>query len=165
MIPAALDLVVFDLDYTLWDAGGTWCDCLSPPFQIDRGLVLDRHRRPVRLYEDVVEILEALDGAGVAMGLASRTNEPGWARELLDLLGLRGRFEFEEIYPGPKPAHFSELSRQSGFELARMLFFDDEARNIREVGALGVTCVEVSTGLNWETFDGGLRQVESNPAS
>ena len=130
---------------------------------MERGRVVDRNRRWVRLYEDVAEILAALDGAGVAMGLASRTNEPGWARELLDLLGLRGRFEFEEIYPGAKPAHFAELSRQSGFDLTRMLFFDDERRNIREVGALGVSCVEVRTGLNWEMFQGGLRQIYSNP--
>ena len=25
-------LLVFDLDFTLWDAGGTWCDQTKPPF-------------------------------------------------------------------------------------------------------------------------------------
>ena len=75
MIPAALDLVVSDLDFTLWDAGGSWCDCLSPPFRLEGGRVVDRHGRWVRLYEDVAEILDALDAAGVAMALASRTNQ------------------------------------------------------------------------------------------
>ncbi len=37
-----------------------------------------------------------------------------------------------------------------------MLFFDDESRNIREVGELGVTCMEVRSGLGWEVFERGL---------
>ena len=159
-IPPGLELAVFDLDYTLWDAGGTWCDCLSPPFRRDgEGRVLDRLDRHVRPYADVPEIMDALDYAGVPMGLASRTHEPGWARELLDLLGVAGRFEFAEIYPGAKPAHFAELRRQSGFGYDAMLFFDDETRNICEVGALGVTCVEVRSGLSWEVFERGLREI------
>lgn len=155
-IPAALELVVFDLDFTLWDAGGSWCDCLSPPFREEKGRVLDRGGRWVRFYEEVPEILDALDAAGVPVGLASRTNEPDWARDLLELLGVSGRFEFEEIYPGAKPAHFAELQRQSGFGYEQMLFFDDETRNIREVGALGVTCVEVRSGVNWNELRRGL---------
>jgi magnesium-dependent phosphatase 1 len=151
-----LEFVVFDLDYTLWDAGGTWCDCLTPPFRRNGERVLDCHDGHVRLYEDVPEIMDALDAAGIPMGLASRTNEPGWARELLDLLGVRSRFEIEEIYPGEKTRHFGELQRKSGVSPERMLFFDDESRNIRAVGQLGVACVEVRSGMNWEVFRRGL---------
>lgn len=158
-IPAALELVVFDLDYTLWDAGGTWCDCLSPPFRRDRGRVLDRRGGHIRLYEDVPAIMDALDEAGVRMGLASRTHEPEWARELLDLLGVRSRFEIEEIYPGEKTAHFDQLQRKSGVALEQMLFFDDESRNIRAVGRMGVSCVEVRSGMSWEVFRRGLGMV------
>jgi len=149
IVPTWLELVVFDLDYTLWDAGGTWCDCLSPPFEKTGDRVVDQHRRWVRLYEDVPEILDALDEAGIPMGLASRTDQPEWARELLDLLGVRGRFEFEQIYPGSKTTHFAELRKQSGAAYESMVFFDDESRNIREVGAMGVKCVEVGRGVDW----------------
>lgn len=155
-VPAGLELVVFDLDYTLWDAGGTWCDCLSPPFSLASGKVVDRNGRWVRLYEDVLEIMDALDAVGVPMALASRTGEPEWARKLLELLGVSGRFEFEEIYPGAKPAHFERLAEDSGFSYSQMLFFDDEDRNIREVGALGVTCVEVRSGMSWKLLRRGL---------
>lgn len=155
-IPTSLELVVFDLDYTLWDAGGTWCDCLTPPFRSEAGRVKDRHGRWVRFYEDVIEIVAALEEAGIPMGLASRTHEPDWARELLDLLGVRGRFDFEEIYPGAKPAHFAALRDRSGAEYESMLFFDDESRNIREVGDLGVRCVEVRSGMSWERLADGL---------
>jgi hypothetical protein len=34
----------------------------------------------------------------------------------------------------------------------RMLFFDDEQRNITEVAALGVHCVHVTEGLNKKEF-------------
>jgi magnesium-dependent phosphatase 1 len=39
-----------------------------------------------------------------------------------------------------------------------MLFFDDEERNIIEVGKLGVTCIHVddSKGVNWKIFQEGL---------
>ena len=96
-----------------------------------------------------MEILDALDDAGIPMGLASRTDQPSWARELLDLLGVRGRFEFEQIYPGSKTTHFAELRRPSGADYAGMVFFDDESRNIREVGELGVKCIEVGRGVDW----------------
>ena len=39
------ELVVFDLDFTLWDCGGTWCDCLSPPFMVRDQRILDRTGR------------------------------------------------------------------------------------------------------------------------
>lgn len=30
-------LAVFDLDFTVWDAGGVWSDCLLPPFRVKGG--------------------------------------------------------------------------------------------------------------------------------
>ena len=161
-VPPGLELVVFDLDFTLWDAGGSWCDCLSPPFRLESGRVVDRRGLHVRLYPDVMEIMAAMDAAGIPMGLASRTGEPEWARELLGLLGVAGRFGFEEIYPGGKPAHFAELRRQSGVDYHSMLFFDDESRNIRDIDALGVTCVEVRSGLSWEQLHRGLAMLGSS---
>ncbi|MCB1124156.1 MAG: magnesium-dependent phosphatase-1, partial [Verrucomicrobiae bacterium] len=51
-------VIVFDLDFTLWDCGGTWCDCLWPPFRKAGSRVLDAHDSHVRLYPDVQEILD-----------------------------------------------------------------------------------------------------------
>ena len=39
---------------------------------------------------------------------------------------------------------------------ARQLFFDDEHRNIAEVGGLGVTSVHVHRGVHRQAFDSGL---------
>lgn len=140
-------LVVFDLDFTVWDAGGVWCDCLTPPFRRKGERILDAADSHVRVYEDIPWALETLLGRGVELGIASRTTQPKWARQLLDLLGLRSYFDFEEIYPSSKVRHFTELKSNSGYDYSDMLFFDDELRNIEEVGELGVRSVHVRNGF------------------
>lgn len=150
------ELVVFDLDFTLWDCGGTWCDCLSPPFSGEGHRVYDAYGRHVRLYADVISILDELDQREVPMALASRTERPDWARQLLDRLGIRERFQFEEIFPGSKVRHLENLRQSSGVELEAMLFFDDEKRNLYDLRPLGVKCVFVPDGLNDTLFREGL---------
>ena len=149
-------LVVFDLDFTLWDAGGLWCDCLRPPFRLDGGQVVDDVGRVIRIYPDVLHLLEALPTRGCTLGLASRTGEPEWARKLLGLLGLTTTFRFQAIYPSDKKAHFRQLQSESGLGYEDMLFFDDEDRNIRSVSKLGVHSHLVQRGVRLEDFDKAL---------
>jgi len=141
-------LMVFDLDFTLWDCDGTWCDCLSPPFKIRSGTVLDARQRPVTLYPDVRKILDECDRQNLDMALASRTEQPAWARDLIELHGIAHRFSHLEIYPTSKLKHFSALRTKSSIDYKQMLFFDDEIRNITEVSSLGVNCIHVTNGLN-----------------
>ena len=153
-------LVVFDLDFTLWDCGGTWCDCLSPPFERAGGEVQDARGNCVRLYPDVGDVLDWCDQQRIPMGLASRTQEPDWARQLIRMLDVDHRFAFAEIYPGSKFQHFAALRMDSQIDYSQMLFFDDEMRNIREIGRLGVTCTFVDKGFDRDVFDAGLRQFQ-----
>lgn len=155
-------LIVFDLDYTLWDCGGTWCDCLTPPFIQTEAGPQDRFGRIVTLYDDVMEILDWCDSNDITMALASRTGEPGWARELLEMLGVSDRFEYNEIFPSTKVIHFRNLNKNSGIGYEHMLFFDDEMRNIHEVGAMGVESVFVEYGLNFQLFEKGLNNWRKN---
>tara|TARA_B100000686_G_C16545193_1_gene839497 strand:+ start:358 stop:825 length:468 start_codon:yes stop_codon:yes gene_type:complete len=141
-------LVVFDLDFTLWDAAGTWCDHLSPPFNIRSGRIFDSRGSELKLYPSTIDILEELKYEHFDLGIASRTNEPDWARELLDLLNVRDYFRYEEIYPGSKVTHFKRLRNKSGLNYEDMIFFDDEQRNITEVGDLGVNCILVKNGIS-----------------
>ncbi|MCM8540252.1 MAG: magnesium-dependent phosphatase-1 [Lentisphaeraceae bacterium] len=155
-------LIVFDLDYTLWDCGGTWCDCLTPPFLQTTSGPEDRYGRIVTLYNDVMEILDWCDSQGITMALASRTGEPAWARELLKMLRVNERFKYNEIFPSTKLIHFKNLQKSSGLEFKNMLFFDDEMRNIREVGELGVESIFVEDGLNLPLFEKGLAKWRKN---
>ena len=145
-------LVVFDLDFTLWDCGGTWCDCTRPPYRRTGGTVRDARGGEIVLYPDVRAILEYCREEGIIMALASRTDEPGWARELLDLLGVSGYFPHKEIYPGAKTTHLNRIRDQSGIGFESMAFFDDEMRNIRDARSLGVRGIYVEAGLNWNVF-------------
>ncbi|WP_233207158.1 MULTISPECIES: magnesium-dependent phosphatase-1 [Pirellulaceae] len=149
-------LIVFDLDFTLWDCGGTWCDCLSPPFRLDKDRIIDRTRRYIRCYQDVEAILDYCDQQQIPMALASRTEQPAWARELLQLLAITHRFAYAEIYPSSKVRHFTALGKASGIAYEEMLFFDDEMRNIREVGEMGVTAIHVANGMSSELFHASL---------
>lgn len=155
-------LIVFDLDYTLWDCGGTWCDCMTPPFRHTESGPSDSYGRIVTLYDGVLDALDWCDDNGVIMALASRTGEPSWARQLIAMLGISERFKFKEIFPSTKVVHFKNLQRDSGIAYEDMLFFDDEMRNIREVCDLGVTSIFVRNGLSYSLFKEGLAKWEKN---
>ena len=147
-----IELVVFDLDFTLWDAGGTWCDHLSPPFKVSSKGVSDAQGKIVNLYPDAMEIFQVIEDNNIPMGIASRTEEPEWARLLLELLGIRDKFKYEEIFPGSKVTHFNNLKEKSGIDFDKILFYDDEPRNIDEVSGLGVNCYLVRNGINIDEF-------------
>ncbi len=141
-------LIVFDLDFTLWDAGGTWCDCTNPPYKRVNGHVEDSYGSKIRLYPDVINILSELKEQRFSMALASRTEAPSWAQQLLKLLEIEHYFIHKEIYPGSKIQHFRQLQKATGISYSDMIFFDDEMRNIREVGDLGVHAIYVEDGIN-----------------
>ena len=149
------ELLVFDLDFTLWDAGGTWCDQTIPPYRRINNHVQDGENSIIRLYPEVTEILEKLTRS-YPLGIASRTFQPDWAMELLKLFGIKKHFRYFEIYPDSKIRHFEQLQRKSGIPLNKMAFFDDEMRNIEQVGKLGVKTYFVRHGINKKMVSGFL---------
>ena len=75
-------LIVFDLDFTLWDCGGLWVDCTSYPFRKrEDGRIVDSDGKNLRLYEDVPEILDEIAKlhATRAAGQLPR-GAPSWQR-------------------------------------------------------------------------------------
>lgn len=143
-------LFVFDLDFTLWDAGGTWCDHTAPPYTRNNDHVLDNEGRIIELYSDVPGILRALNEKDISLAIASRTHSPDLAIRLLEMFEVRKYFSFEEIYPGSKVKHFKLLREHTRIPYQEMFFFDDEYRNVAEVGALGVNANLVNDGLGLE---------------
>ncbi len=145
-----MKLVVFDLDFTLWNAGGTWCDHTYPPYRKVNGHIKDSNGSIIFLYPEAKNILESLHKQDIAIAIASRTHEPSWANELLRLFNIDHFFRFKEIYPGSKTEHFQQLRINTGISFDRMVFFDDEMRNIDDVSSLGVHAVLVNNGISWK---------------
>ncbi|MBN1953315.1 MAG: magnesium-dependent phosphatase-1 [Bacteroidales bacterium] len=140
-------LIVFDLDFTIWNAGGTWCDHTWPPYRRANGYILDSEDNRIFLYPDAAGLVQELSTT-FQLAVASRTHRPAWALELLSLFGLHHFFNYLEIYPGSKPGHFHQLHEKSGIPFENMLFFDDEMRNVDDVSRLNVKAVWVDEGIS-----------------
>ncbi len=150
-------LFVFDLDFTLWNAGETWCDHTNPPFRRVNNHVEDSYGSRIILYPDVPKILNRLNADKYTMALASRTGEPSWAVQLLKLFKIDHFFAYKEIYPGSKITHFNNLQKHTGIPFSEMVFFDDEMRNIHDVGSLGVKAVFVEDGISGHMVENQLK--------
>ncbi|KAL8377727.1 hypothetical protein RB595_008426 [Gaeumannomyces hyphopodioides] len=178
-------LVVFDLDYTLWPF---WVDTHPvPPLKSAGGAARDAATDKVgdsfSFYADVPRMLYTLPAVGVRLAVASRTNAPDLAREMLKLLhvppggggeplaggGGGGREKSRraldffdgggvEAYPSSKVRHFEAIQRRTGLPYSEMLFFDDEARNRDVEQALGVLFCHVRDGMTWDELDKGVRR-------
>jgi len=145
-----MQVFVFDLDFTLWDAGGTWCDATDPPYRWNNKRLIDSSNRWIRLYPDVVHILDELHKRGKFVVAASRTFRPDWANDLLNLLDIDRYFHHKEIYPADKTKHFKNIQKHLNLPFSEMVFFDDEYRNIADVELLGVNSVFVDEGITKE---------------
>jgi magnesium-dependent phosphatase 1 len=138
---------VFDLDFTLWDAGGTWCDATNPPYRWCEGRLVDRSNRWIRLYPEVEQMLIELHSREKFIVAASRTYQPDWANDLLRLFDIDRYFHLKEIYPADKTKHFKNIQQHFNLPYSDMVFFDDEYRNIVDVEELGVKSVYVDGGI------------------
>lgn len=141
-------IFVFDLDFTLWHLSGTWCDCTCPPYKKISGKIYDSCNAEMNLYPETIEVLEALKSGGYKLAVASRTDRPDWASELMVLLKIEYYFDYKEIYPSAKTKHLSRIKEASGYHFSQIIFFDDEYRNISDTQALGVTAVLVKNGIS-----------------
>ncbi len=140
---------VFDLDFTIWNAGDTFCSETCPPYKWNKeGKLVDAEGRWIRLYPDVREILKKLKEHEYIIAAASRTHEPAWANDLLQLFDIDKYFTIKEIYAGEKETHILNILKKTNCSIHDLVFFDDEQRNIETVKALGVTTVHVQDGLN-----------------
>lgn len=151
-----LDLIIFDLDYTLWPF---FADSTTPPFKRSfNGHAVDIGGDIFEFYPEASNILQKLSALGYEIGIASRTGSIEAARDLIDLFGWRKYINYCEIYPSCKVVHFTQFEKQSGIPFDRMLFFDDESRNILDISRLGTVAILVEEGVDNNVIEEGLRE-------
>lgn len=144
-----MKVFVFDLDFTIWNAGDTFCSETNPPYLWKDGKLVDCSGRWIRLYPDTIEILEFIQSMGIHIAIASRTEVPANALELIAIFNLDKYFIIKEIYPGSKTAHLKRIQEQIDCPFDQIVFFDDEDRNIVDAKSLGVRSILVKNGIKF----------------
>ena len=151
--------VIFDLDGCLWypemymmswRGGGA-------PFVPKGDAMVSQAGEAVTLLGDVRAVVAELraDWPDAVVGISSRTDEPAWARELLEKFrvedfALGDAFDARavQISKDSKVAHFERIAAATSIPFEDMLFFDNELGNLRAVTMLGVTCAYCPEGVD-----------------
>ena len=150
------ELVVFDLDETLWPF---WCiSHVKKPINkcTTTGIVKGSDGKIVSLYEGAHNLIQILHNHGLTLGIASKTPVGDFANEVLAALNIKDYFSYAVMKPVRKTYHFEQLSKQSAVDYKDMLFFDDNHGNIYDSDSLGVTSVLVGDGLTVNHVIDGL---------
>ena len=169
------DIIVFDLDYTIWPFD---CDkdVFAPFYRNPQG-VFDSRQRWANPYYDVPAIIAALYNAGIPVAYLSRNpaeesieellraitmNTLDGKRSLWDAMPNRKYFHAYSTLAGNKgkDPHFASLRELTGVPFEKMLFFDDLPQNIHYARKQGTVSVELNLrrGLTWKSFLEGLGQ-------
>ena len=159
------ELVVFDLDDTLWTPS------LSRVSRTRRDV--PQADKDVILYPEAKHVLTELAtcarwrAAGTRVAVASRTRRARWAKALLGEFTvpvgaapdrrLADLVAFAEIYNAEKAVHFEKLREASAVPFESMLFLDDlhtqRCSNLAPVAELGALAVHVGArGLDLATW-------------
>jgi magnesium-dependent phosphatase 1 len=172
-------VIVFDLDGCLWTPemyeivyfmGGQ-----GAPFREDPNHpsnLLTCGNRPVQLLGDVRSVFEEIYrqpwSKSVSIGISSRTDEPSWARELLEKFRITTNDDGKpisliDVLNGPieiakdsKVSHFERIRARTGVPYEEMVFFDNEFGNCERVASLGVTVVYCPDGVTSELWESGI---------
>ena len=102
--------------------------------------------------------LQQEEGVDIRAAVASKTDEPDWARYCMQYLvvnkegtTLQQCFgNLVEISYDNKKYHLQRLHKKTGIPYEQMVFFDNEYGNIRSVSSLGVKCIYTPNGMQEE---------------
>lgn len=179
-------LVVFNLDYTIWQPemfqlyGEPKLMPIEKVLKIDESpsvlkrarttkeghVLTDGSRTPMQSFDGASYALTEINqlrtqGYDIRAAVASKTDEPQWAKKCLKHLIIEDGSTLEscfgrdmvEISYGNKSEHFQRLHEKTGIPYEEMSFFDNESWSIQSVSKLGVKCFHTPDGMTrtaWE---------------
>ena len=154
--------------YMLWGGGAPFTQDSTKP----NNTLTDSNGTGVRMLGDVAACwaechTRMQKGEPLVVGVASRSDEPSWARECLRKFYVKEGVsmmdvvteDLAEIYKGSKRDHFKALQKKTNIAFERMCFFDDDMSNIRDVRTLGVHCFHTPNGVTRKIFSQGLTAI------
>jgi magnesium-dependent phosphatase 1 len=155
-------LIVFDLDNTLWTPE------LYTLRKLERSNKIPVAGKDVKLFPGSKEVIDRIrkgEFGDTQFAVASRTKSGEWAKDLLGQFGLWDLFQYVEIFPGNKKAHFENIRQASGIDFKDMLFFDDardgKYGNCAPVSAMGVLSAHCPGGLHeFDIFEAAMQRFQ-----
>lgn len=135
-------------------------------------------------FPDALAILHWIQEQGLRFAFASRTTAPKHAQQALSQLflprrgaapgGERTQPHEDKRYGSlaslashmawgdcDKKKHLTEVASRCGVDLQKMLFFDNEKRNIASAKRLGVPSCYCPGGLTWQVFNDALEDYKA----
>jgi magnesium-dependent phosphatase 1 len=180
-----LRLVVFDLDYTVWQPemyqlyGGPKLVPLvnrrgysldEVRTNVDGKMLVDNSNTPIRVFPGAAHALceihrLAEEGHDIRAAVASRTDEPQWAHTCMQHLQLPNGQTLKSMFQDrividcfhSKTYHLERLHFQTGVPFKDMVFFDNEYWNIECVKQAGVRSIYTPKGMSKEAWKEALR--------
>jgi len=171
-----LRLVVFDLDYTVWQP--EMYQLYNGPrlvpapknlsarvlneaaTNVEGEILVDKDKTPIRVFEGASYALQEInrlrsEGHDIRAAVASRTDEPDWAHICMKHLLLSDGTTLKDCFDDrividcwkSKTHHLTRLQQQTGVALEEMCFFDNEHWNIECVRKIGVHSVYTPDGM------------------
>ena len=182
-------LVVFDLDFTVWQfyidnvkMSGTKKSQSTrakygKKFTTDYSSVSEtemmriRNSKEYQIFPEIFKVFDDLTKRGITMAVASRAGDTNKGKKLLEIFGLMDYFlpELVFIHSGTKTKHFQEImanfknSKKQKITHQEILFFDDQNDNLQDLGPLGVTCFNVDiNGCTLKNLNLALEKFDDN---
>ncbi|KAF4674723.1 Programmed cell death protein 2 [Perkinsus chesapeaki] len=150
---------VFDLDDTVWEGDVEFC--YGPPFKYQGGIVYSKGSPSLTLFKDIPVIMSWLVRHGVEIAYASKTAEPRWATQVLDLIHPiqdQPGLSLKRVSAGEgwgwqnKQKHMREIRATTGLSYEECVFFDNLYSNCDDVSKLGTTCGYCPQGMTITVF-------------
>ena len=184
-----LRLVVFDLDYTVWQPEMYQLDgspkLVPAPKHIsgrvlqeattnqEGHILVDKSKTPITVFEGAAHALQEInrlrdEGHDIQAAVASRTDEPKWAHICMKHLLLQDGTTLKECFEdrieidcrNDKTHHLKRLQKQTGIPLEHMCFFDNEHWNIDCVRKIGVESIYTPDGMTRGAWKAALKVIE-----
>ncbi|KAK7458726.1 hypothetical protein VKT23_009725 [Stygiomarasmius scandens] len=169
------------LDQNVWGKGPRAASKLSDNIErVDDYTLRDRsnHANQIHLNKDIPRIVTDILANGASLAIVSRNTSKALCDRALyyfkakdpesgEMKSIIKMVRYDEVVDEPKTEHFKRIHNWSKYDYSDMILYDDEPANNIVRTELGTTVKNCNgkTGLDWETYIGGIAEWRKNQSS